>query len=225
MREIEVTFPDDYQVESLAGQTAVFEVTAKTVQAPTVAAVDEDFVRSFGIDSGSIDELRDGLRRNMERELNQALRKQVKQQVLDALVERNPLEVPQALISDEIGRLREQMQQQLGGQMSADQLGDELFQDEARRRAQVGLILSELVNHTGVQADEESIRSQVQELASAYEDPQQVEQYYYQNQEMLQGVQAMVVEDKVIDWVLANANVTERQSSFDEMMNRNTQSG
>lgn len=224
-REIAINFPEDYQVDSLAGQSAAFEVTPKRVQAPTVPDVDEEFVRGFGIESGSVDELREGLRRNMERELKQALRKQVKQQVLDALVERNPVEVPQSLIRDEIGRLREQMQQQLGGQMSADQLGDELFQDEARRRVQVGLILSELVNHTDAQADEESIRAQVQELASAYEDPQQVEQYYYQNQEMLQGVQAMVVEDKVIDWVLDNANVTERQSSFDEIMNRNNQAG
>ncbi len=224
-RTVEVTFPDDYQVESLAGQTAQFEVTAKAVQAPQVPEVDEDFVRSFGIESGSVDELRAGLRRNMERELNQALRKQLKQQVLDALVERNPVDVPQALVQEEIGRLREQMQQQLGGQMDAAQLGDDLFRDEAHRRARVGLILSELVQHTGAQADEESIRAQVQELASAYEDPQQVEQYYYQNQEMLQGVQAMVIEDKVIDWVLDNANVSERQSSFDEVVNGSPQQG
>jgi len=224
-RTLGVTFPDSYQVESLAGKAAQFEVTAKSVQAPQLPEVDEDCVRSFGIESGSVDELRAGLRRNMERELNQALRKQLKQQVLDALVEHNPIEVPQALVQEEIGRLREQMQQQLGGQMDAAQLGDDLFRDEAHRRARVGLILSELVQHTSAQADEESIRAQVQELASAYEDPQQVEQYYYQNQEMLQGVQAMVIEDKVIDWVLDNANVSECQSSFDEVVNGSPQQG
>ena len=89
----------------------------------------------------------------------------------------------------------------------------------------LGLVLSELVHRNGIQADPERVREQVRELASAYEDPQQVEQYYYQNQQMMQGVQAMVVEDQVVDWVLEHARVSDRESSFDEIMNRNTQAG
>ena len=224
-REVEVTFPENYQAESLAGRTAQFEVTAKAVQEGRMPEVDEEFARGFGVESGSVEELREGLRRNMERELSQALRSRVKQQVMDALVERNPIEVPEALVREEIGRLREQMQQQLGGQMSAEQLGDELFEEEARRRVRLGLVLSELVRRNELRADEERVRQQVQELASAYEDPQQVEQYYYQNQQMMQGVQAMVVEDQVVDWVLEHARVSDRESSFDEIMNRNTQAG
>lgn len=224
-REVEVTFPEQYQAESLAGRTAVFEVTAKAVQEGRTPEIDEDFARSFGVESGSVEELREGLRQNMARELSQALRTRVKQQVMDALVERNPIEVPESLVRDEIGRLREQMQQRLGGQMSADQLGDELFEDEARRRVRLGLILSELIRRHGIQAEPERVREQVRELASAYDDPQQVEQYYYQNEQMLQGVQAMVVEDQVVDWVLDNARVTEREASFDEIMNRNAQAG
>jgi trigger factor len=224
-REVEVTFPEAYQAESLAGRTALFEVTAKAVREPRTPPLDEEFARGFGIESGSVEELRDGLRRNMDRELSQALRSRVKQQVMDALVQRNPIEVPEALVREEIGRLREQMQQRLGGQVSAEQLGDELFDEEARRRVRLGLILSELIRRNGIQADEERVREQVRELASAYEEPQQVEQYYYQNPEMLQGVQAMVVEDQVVDWVLDNARVTERESSFDEIMNRNQPTG
>jgi len=224
-REIEVTFPDDYNAEQLAGKTALFEVTAKAVQEPSLPEIDEEFVRSFGVESGSLDELKDGLRRNMERELAQTLRTRVKQQVMDALVERNPIDVPDALVRDEIGRLREQMSQRLGGQMDASQLGDELFREEGERRVRLGLVLSELVRANGIQADEERVRQQIEELASAYEDPEQVKQYYYQNPQMMQGAEAMAVEDQVVDWVLERARVTEKPTTFDEVMNSGRQAG
>lgn len=217
-RELEVTFPEEYGASELAGRNATFSVTCKSVQAGRLPEVDEEFARQFGIESGSVDELRDGLRRNMERELKQALDAQVKRQVMDALVERHPIDVPDALVREEIGRLREQMKQRLGGQMSDEQLTDDLFREEALRRVRLGLLLSELVQRNGIQADDEAVREKVEEMASAYDDPQQVVQHYYENQQMLQGVQAMVVEDRVVDWILERANVTETQTNFDEVM-------
>lgn len=218
-RTIEVTFPEDYGVEALAGRPAEFEVTAKAVQEGHLPEVDAGFARALGVDSGSIDELRAELRANMERELGQALRSRVKQQVMDALVERNPVDVPESLVRDEIGRLREQMKQRLGGQLGEEQLGDELFADEAGRRVRLGLILSALVRGEEIHADDERVRRQVEELAAAYDEPQQVVRYYYENPQMLQGVQAMVVEDQVVDWVLERARVSERRTTFDEIMN------
>lgn len=217
-RDLEVTFPEEYGASELAGRTATFSVTCKSVQAGKLPEVDEEFARQFGIESGSVDELRDGLRRNMERELKQALEAQVKRQVMDALVARHPIDVPDALVREEIGRLREQMKQRLGGQMSDEQLTDDLFYDEALRRVRLGLLLSELVQQNGIQADDEAVREKVEEMASAYDDPQQVVQHYYENQQMLQGVQAMVVEDRLVDWILERANVTETQTNFDEVM-------
>ena len=217
-REVQVRFPDEYGATELAGRDATFSVTCKSVQGGRLPEVDEEFARQFGIDSGSVDELRDGLRRNMERELKQALDAQVKRQVMDALVERHPIDVPDALVQEEIGRLREQMKQRLGGQMSDEQLTDDLFRDEAQRRVRLGLLLSELVHANGIQADDEAVRQKVEEMASAYDDPQQVVQHYYENQQMLQGVQAMVVEDRVVDWILERANVSEKQTNFDEVM-------
>lgn len=221
-RQVEVTFPENAGGE-LGGKEARFEVTAKEVREGRLPEVDEEFARAFGVESGSIDELRDGLRRNMERELSQTLRSQVKKQVMDALVERNPVDVPQRLVQDEIGRLREQMQERLGGQMDASQLGDQLFEDEARRRVRLGLVLSELVRSNEISADAESVRAQIEEMAAGYEDPQQVAQYYYQNQEMMQGIEAMVVEEKVVDWVLERAQVTEQPTTFDALMNTESQ--
>ncbi len=221
-REIEVSFPDNAGGE-LGGKTAQFEVTAKEVQEGRLPEVDEEFARGFGVESGSVEELRDGLKRNMERELNQALRSQVKKQVMDALVERHDIEVPQRLVQDEIGRLREQMQQQLGGQMSAEQLGDELFEQEARRRVRLGLVLGEIVRVNEITPDQDSVRAQIEEMAAGYEYPQQVAQYNYENQEMMQGVEAMVAEDKVVDWVLDRAQVTQKETTFDAVMNPDSQ--
>lgn len=221
-REVEITFPENAGAE-LGGKQAVFEVTAKEVQEGQLPEVDEEFARGFGVESGSIEELRDGLRRNMERELSQALRSRVKKQAMDALVERNPIDVPQRLVQDEIGRLREQMQERLGGQMDAEQLGDHLFQEEAERRVRLGLVLSEIVRANEITADAESVRAQIDEMAAGYEDPQQVAQYYYQNQEMMQGIEAMVVEEKVVDWALERAQVTEQPTTFNAVMNPDSQ--
>jgi len=223
-RTLDVTFPEDYNVASLAGKPAQFEVTAKAVQAGQLPAVDEAFIQQFGVESGSLEELREGLQRNMERELKQALRSQVKKQVMDALLAKHPIEVPEALITEEVGRLREQMKQRMGDQgMDANQLPDAIFREEAERRARLGLLLSELVQRNGIQADQEAVRAQVEEMASAYDEPEQVVQYYYQNKQMLEGVEAMVVEDRVVDWVLEQAQVTEVETSFDAVMNANAQ--
>lgn len=223
--ELEVTFPEDYGSEELAGRTAVFEVTVKDVQEGRLPEVDEEFIRGFGVESGSLDELRDGLRRNMERELRQALRTRVKQQVMEGLRERNPADVPEALVTEEIGRLREQMKQRLGGQMDADSLPEELFREEAQRRAHLGLVLAELVRQADLKPDPERVQAQLEELASAYEDPAQVIQYYRQNPQMMQGVEAMTVEEQLVDHVLEQAQVKDVETTFDAVMNPETRNG
>lgn len=218
-REVEITFPQDYGSEELAGRKAVFEVTVKDVQEGRLPEADEEFIRGFGIESGSMDEMRDSLRRNMERELRQALRTRVKQQVMDGLREQNPVTVPEALIAEEVGRLREQMKQRLGGQADADSLPAELFREEAQRRAHLGLVLAELVRQAELKADPERVQAQLEELAATYEEPEQVIQYYRQNPQMMQGVEAMAVEDQLVDHVLEQAQVTETETTFDAIMN------
>ena len=223
--QVKVTFPENYGTSELAGKDAVFDVTVKSVQEGRLPEVDEEFIRGFGVESGSIDEMRDSLRRNMERELRQALRTQVKQQVMEALREHNPVDVPEAIVSEEIGRLREQMKQRMGGQMNADDLPEELFREEGRRRAHLGLVLAELVKQAGIQADPERVEAQIQEMASAYDEPEKVVQYYRQNPEMMQGVEAMAIEEQLVDRILEQANVGERQTTFDAVMNSRPQQG
>lgn len=221
--EVEVTFPENYGTAELAGKDAVFDVTVKSVQEGRLPEVDEDFVRGFGIESGSMDEMRDSLKRNMDRELRQGLRTKVKQQVMEGLREHNPVDVPEAMIEEEIGRLKGQMKERMGGQMNADDLPSELFREEAQRRAHLGLVLAEMVKQTELRADPERVESQIQELASAYDEPEQVVQYYRQNPQMMQGVEAMVIEEQLVDHVLEHAQVTDVDTDFDAVMNKGNQ--
>lgn len=219
-RSIDVTFPENYGAEHLAGRDVVFEVTAKAVQEGHLPEVDEDFVRGFGIESGEIADLRADLQRNMERELRQTLRSQLREQVMNALLERNPIDVPQAMVDEQIQQLREQMKQQLGGQIPDEQLGDELFSEQAQRRARIGLLLMQVVRDAEIEATPEQVRARVEEIASAYEEPDRVIQHYYGNRELLSGVESMVVEDMAIDWLLEHAQVTERKMDFSSVMNQ-----
>ncbi len=221
-RTIDVTFPEDYQAAELAGKTAQFEVTAKAVQEPQLPAVDEEFVHGFGIQSGDIDELRASLRQNMERELKQTLRTRVKEKVLNALLENNDIAVPTPMVNEEIGRMREEMKQRLGGQVPDDRLGDDMFRTEAERRVKLGLLLAEVIRRGELRADPDRVQAQIEELASSYEDPAQVIQYYSENREARSGVEAMVVEDQAVDHLLAEAEVSEQPSDFDTVMQRTT---
>ncbi len=220
-RTVTVSFPEDYQASELAGQTVEFEVTAKSVREPTLPEVDADFARGFGIESGSLEELRSNLRENMERELRQTLRGQVKERVLNALLEQNDIAVPSPMVDEEIGRMREQMKQRLGGQIPDERLSDEMFREEATRRVKLGLLLAEVIRGAGLTADAEKVRTQIEEIASSYEEPEQVTQYYYENREALSGVEAIVVEDQAVEHLLEEAEVTEQPSDFDTVMNRN----
>lgn len=222
-RRVEVTFPENYGTAELAGKDAVFDVTVKSVQEGRLPEVDEEFIRGFGVESGSMDEMRDSLRRNMERELRQGLRTKVKQQVMEGLREHNPVDVPAAMVDEEIGRLREQMKQRMGGQMNADDLPAELFREEAQRRAHLGLVLAELVGQAQIQADPERVEAQIQEMASAYDEPEKVIQYYRQNPEMMQGVEAMAIEEQLVDHVLEHAKVTDAETDFDTIMKQGNQ--
>jgi len=221
--QVSVAFPEDYGTAELAGKDAVFDVTVRSVQEGRLPEVDEEFVRGFGIESGSLEEMRASLRRNMERELRQGLRTRIKQQVMEALRELNPVGVPEAVVNEEIGRLREQMKQRMGGQMNADDLPAELFREEAQRRAHLGLVLAELVKEAGIRADPQRVEAEIEDLASAYDEPEKVVQYYRQNPEMMQGVEAMAVEEQLVDHVLERAQVTEIETDFDSIMKQGNQ--
>jgi len=216
-REIEVSFPEDYHAEHLKGKTAVFSVTCTAVEELVLPEVDDTFAEAFGADS--VAALREDVKANMERELRQAIRRQLKNRVLEGLAQVTELDVPTALVEEESRRVRDNfVQQQMGGNADASQLDASLFRDEAERRVRLGLIVAELVKKEDIQADPARVEAFIDDIAAAYDEPEQVKQYYQSNQELMMNVRTVVIEDQVVDHVLEKANVTDKQASFKDIM-------
>jgi trigger factor len=211
-RTIDLTFPEDYQKESLAGRPARFEVKVDAVEAPVLPDLDADFARGFGIEDGDVDRLRADVRNNMDRELRQRIDARVKEQVMDLLISQNPIDIPTILVHQEIHSLKEQMRQNMGG--SRMELPDSLFEDSARRRVALGLIIAEVVKRQGIKADPQRVRAAVEDLAATYEDPGEVMDYYYGSRDRLAPVESLVLEEQVVDWVLGHVSVEEEPATF-----------
>jgi trigger factor len=215
-RVLKLTFPADYQNLELAGKEAEFTVTVNSVSEPKLPELNDDFFALFGIKEGGLEGFRAEVRKNMERELRQAIKSKVKNQVMEGLLSANPIEVPKALLSNEVDRLRVQAVQQFGGNIKPDQLPAELFEEQAKRRVVLGLIVAEVVKQFELKPDEARVREMIQEMASAYQEPEQVVSWYYKNDQQLNEVRSVVLEEQVVDTVLQKANVTDKQVSYEE---------
>ena len=215
-RVLTLTFPEDYQNLDLAGKAAEFTVTVNSVSEPKLPDLNEEFFAQFGIKETGIDGFRTEVRKNMERELRQAIKTKVKNQVMDGLLAANPIEVPKALLENEVNRLRVQAVQQFGGNIKPEQLPAELFEEQAKRRVVLGLIVAEVVKQNELKPDEARVRELIQEMASAYQEPEQVVAWYYKNDQQLNEVRSVVLEEQVVDTVLQKATVTDKSVSYEE---------
>jgi trigger factor len=218
-KTIKVTFPEEYQAEHLAGKETEFEITVHEVKESTLPELTEDLIRTFGIEDGTVESLRADIRKNMERELKTRIENQVKTQVMDGLVELNPIQVPSSLVTEEIQRQREQLMQQMPAESDSSMLADELFTEQATRRVKLGLVVAEIIQRKEIKADAAAVRAQVEQMASSYQDPQQVIDYYYGNPEMLKNIEGLVLEDAVTTSVLDAATVNDEPTTFKDIMN------
>lgn len=210
-----VPFPEDYAAKELAGKEAEFAVTVKKVEEPKLPEIDEEFAKAFGVESGDTEQLMSDIKANMERELDRKLRAVLKGNVMDALVAANPLDVPAAIVEQEAETLKKQTEVQTPGST----LTVDAFMDDAKRRVQLGLILAEVAKMSSLNIDADMIKARIEEMAQDYDDPDEFVRYYMGNQELLSGVQTLVMEDKVVDWIVDQASVSTKNSTFDEVMN------
>lgn len=220
-RTLQVTFPADYQAEDLQGKAAEFKVKVNKVEAPQLPELDETFIKSFGIKDGGLDKFRADVRKNMERELKQAIKNKVKGQVLEGLVSSHSVDVPKALVQNEIGRLRQNMLRQFGGNaknINPDMLPDELFAEQARRSVVLGLLIGEIIKAAELKVDADRVRTLIEEIAESYETPSEVVNWYYGNQEQLQQVEAVVLEDQVVDHVLGKSQVSDKAGTYEDIL-------
>lgn len=217
-KTIDVTFPEDYQSKELAGKQAQFAIKVNAVNEVSLPEIDEKFVKAFGIEDGSVEKLREDARSNMQRELDQAITQQIKGQVMDALAKIHDIEVPQAMVKEEITRLREQTTASMDPQASANPLPDDLFENEAKRRVVLGLVIGEIVKTNDIKLDDSKVQSMLQEMAASYQDPQALIQYYRSNPQQMDSLRAAVMEEQVVEWVREQAKITEEASSFEKIM-------
>ena len=219
-RTLEVTFPQDYRAQHLAGKDAVFEVKVQRVAEPQLPEVDEEFVKAFGVEEGTVEALREDVAKNMRHELKQRLNSVTKERVMDALIVANPMEVPKALLNQEAERMKQQMVQdmQQRGQRTSVDLPASVFSDQARRRVHLGLLVAEIINEQKLSPSEDQLRETIADFAESYEDPQEVVDYYLQDPNARKSIENLVLENMVVEWALGQMQVTDEAKSFADVM-------
>ncbi|HJV50147.1 MAG TPA: trigger factor [Noviherbaspirillum sp.] len=216
-----LAFPADYHGKDVAGKTAEFTITIKQVEWAHLPEVDAEFAKSLGIADGDLAKMRSDIRQNLEREVNNRVKAKTKDSVMNALIQVSELDVPKALIEQDVDRLIDMARQdmaQRGMKVSDMPFPRELFTAQAERRVRLGLILAEVVKANKLEATPEQVKAQVEDFAQSYEDPQQVLKYYYADRRRLGEVEALVLEENVVNYVLGKAKVNEKSVSFDELM-------
>ncbi len=217
----DVAFPEDYSAKELAAKTARFDVTVKKVEEAELPALDQEFAAQMGVKDGDLDKFKADVRANLEREVAQRLKARTKTSVMDQIGELARIELPKSLVDQESQALAERMREDLKGRgvdMKDLPVPPDAFKEQAERRVRLGLIVAEIVKKHGLQAKPDQIRKQIEEFAQTYENPAEVVRWYFSDKNRLAEVEALVVEQNVVDWVLQKGQTTDKTLTFDELM-------
>lgn len=218
---LDLKFPEEYQNKEVAGKDVQFKVTVNSASQAVLPELNQEFFAVFGIDEGGEEAFRKEVAANMNRELKNASKAKVKNQIMELLLKEHKVEVPSSLVAGEIESLRKQAMQQFGGgqnNIDPSMLPDELFKEQAVKRISLGLVLGEVIKVKGLKADPDLVKSTIEDIASTYETPEQVVRWYYSNKEQLASVESSVLEDQAFETILADAKVTEKKVSYDEVI-------
>ena len=221
-KTIKVTFPEDYHAENLKGKEAEFDIVVHKTEGPELPEINEEFATLYGIEEGGVEALRAEVIKNMARELTQAVKAKVKTQVLDGLLAGHAVDLPSALVTQEVDVLRQQAMQRFKGQMdpkNLPQLPAEMFTEQAERRVKIGLLLGEVIKVNELKVDETKVNELIASAASAYEDPKEVVEYYANNKELMQQMQNVALEEQAVEILVEKANVSDKKASFNDIMN------
>jgi trigger factor len=216
---IDVRYPDDYHNKSLAGQTAAFDVQVKKVEEKVLPELDDEFCSEYGVLEGGMEQLRSEVRENMGRELTTNIRTRLKQQLLDRLLEGNPVEVPRGLVDAQVREMQIDAARRIGARDASQIPPPETFQEPARRRVALGILISELIKDRGIELDRARVEERLAELAADYPDPAPVLKAYRENADAMRQVESLVLEEQVIDYLLERAESKDRPMSFKDLMN------
>jgi trigger factor len=216
-RTAPVKFPDDYGAAEMAGKHTEFTVTVNKVEESVLPALDDAFAIAFGINEGGMEKLREEVRRSMEREVQDAVRVRLRVQVLDALYRDNPMELPKSMVEEQLQELQVEMMRRAGQKDVSQAPPREPFEEPARKRVALGLLLGELVRRESLKVDRTRLNDKLTQLVAQYPNAEEVRRAYLQNPQAMQQIEGSVLEDQAVEWVVQHAQVTDRPVSFAEL--------
>jgi trigger factor len=221
-KTLELSFPEDYHNDDLKGAAVTFDITVSAVKEQVLAPMDETLFEQYGVTEGGEEKFREEIAGNMKRELKNAVKASVKKQVMDAvLTTYDDIAVHKALVDQEIKAMRQQMFQQFGGAPAQgldleSLLPAEMFVERAEPRVKLGLVLATLVSEYNIKPDADRVRETIEEIASTYEDPEEVVNYYYSNQEQLNAIENRVLEDQVVEKLQGQLKIEDKACTYQE---------
>ncbi len=218
-KAVDVRFPDDYPVAKVAARDAKFDVSVARVEEQFLPELDDDFFKVFGVAEGGVEAFRTEVRANMQRELERTVRMQMKQNVMEGLRAANDVELPQALVDQEIHSMQHDAAKRMGISDHSKLPPREPFEDQARMRVALGLIINQLIQQEKIEPDQERVEARIDEMSAEHEESEKVAQYYRSNPQLKAQIEMMVLEDQVVDWLLERAKVKDKKASFAELMN------
>jgi trigger factor len=220
-RTVPVRFPDDYGKAELAGKTAAFTITVHKHEEVQLPEVDDEFCRAFGVTEGGVQQLRGEVEENMRRELEQNVRGRVKTQLLDKLLAANPIDVPKASVDLQVRELQADWLRRIGAnpQTLKEAPPRDPFEASAKRRVALGLLVGEVIRREKITADPSKVEERIESAAAGYPDPEQAARQIRDSREYLQQLEAVVLEDQAVEWLLSQVKVTEQPTTFKELMN------
>jgi len=216
-KTLNVVFPEAHPNKKLAGQSAELHLSIKAVEEQSLPAVDEEFCRAYGVEQGGLTEMRAEVRTSMERELAEVIRNRLRVQVLDGLYKGNPLDLPHSLVDEQVQQLQIDTARRLGVRDASQLPPRNVFEEPARRRVALGLLISSIVQSEQLKVDRARVQARLAALVEGYPDPEQARRAYLQNQDAMRQIESAALEDQVIDWVVERARVTERPMTFKEI--------
>lgn len=220
--DLDLQFPEDYHHADFAGKPVHFKVTVKEVQAEQLPELDDKFAERFDIKEGGLTALRQEIQQNMQRELDFAQKAFVKNQVLEKLLEVNEVEVPKSLIQEEAKRLQNELSQELQRRTGTKKLPElplENFTEQAEKRVKLGLLLAEAIKQLELKADSNLVREKIEQLATVYEQPEHMVNWYYSDPERLSAIEAAVIEDQVVDKLLEQCKIQDKPMNYEDVVN------
>ena len=216
---LELTFPDDYGKSDLASKPVNFETQVKEVLSPKLPELDEEFFKSTGIESDSIESFKKEVKTKLEEDLINILNGKIKQSLFDALLIANDFEVPSAMVNSEVSNMKQDTARRMGmdpKDMNEDLFPDETFVEEATKRVKVGILLNKIIEDKELRPDADKVKEIIEERAKNYKDPQQVINYFYSDDEQLRNIESISLEEQVVEIIKSEAQSVDENISYED---------